>query len=820
MNLRKSFRKVVPENVRKAMGGGKNKKNNEVNVHKKTSLSKQEIIEGIPLDLQEKYGEALRQYKQSKNYKERSLSIQLLKQKHLFNNVTIKLRKKGQITTAMLVYIYKALEKSRNTLYVVTDSPEDKLPINYKNIKYVKPNSLDEVEVLMTSKIIITDGELPAYFNRQENQQVINLVNDFVYDLDEIERPIQKEKVRFQRILLHSSKIVVPVGVDYKKIFERFSIKTLYQGEIVTNFNALSEFNNIQNKNSNFFNIPTPWAIKNYVNQDKYKNIVLVDLTSEKTAKLSVDDLKKYIYTIQSKFHESLVLCRISARYFDYFYKNKGLRDYIIGAQRNIEPFMDQVSVVVSDSAEQLAQFNSSDTYQLTDNYLINFVEKIDYPEKVDQKYFDNKISILLYSGGMFNNGITSSILNLSNKIDYSKYSLTIIEKGTFDSSASENVKKLSTNVNLIQRWGIGAFDDFEQFIHDEINKGSGFQSWMNADKVFEMYQHELKRFLGTDSFDYSIDFGGYTSYYASMILAVNAQQKTIFLHNDMWKDSQRLIDGKYPNRATLLRVFTLYKFFDRLASVSNEVMHENIINLEQFALENKFVTVKNLINEEDIHHKLLTDTISEFVMNKQKYYLDFSEKLISASGVVLHDEIKIAPDDKKFTFIMAGRLSPEKAHKKMMDALRRVLNDGYTDVEVLILGDGPLKDNLIQYRDSYQLQHHVKFVGQVGNPYWYFKNSDSFLMTSDHEGQPMVLLEASVVGMPILATDIPGNRSVLSKTEGGVLVNNNVISLYEGMKKFIDNRHELALSSIDAVKYNKQTMDLFEQTVLPLEDK
>lgn len=826
MRLRKKIRSLLPEKVRKAVRFGRNVKpasQYSVFVSPKIFKIDQDDLKDIPNELHDKYTDRLKKHMESENYRIRRLSVQMMKKSQLHNMMTIKLRKKGQITTGMLVMIFEYLQYQPSMVHVITDSPKEKLPINFEKINYIEPGSLEEVEVLMTSNVVITDGELPAYFNRQTNQEVINLLNDFIYNLDEIHRPLTKEKIRFQRILLHSSKIIVPVGVHYLDLLDKFSIKTLYHGSITSNFDAQIEFNRIDKLNPHFFNIKKPWALKDYFEKKSYNGITLVDLVTDNSNKLSNHDLKKIISQVQNQNSNVRPLVRINAKCFDKFYKDKSLKEYIIGAQKNLEPWFSEVTSVISDSEVNLAQFKNVKKYVINREFneqLIYPIETADYPERIEKKYTDKKISILLYSGGMFNNGITSSVLNLSNKLDYEKYSLTIIEKGNFDDASVKNIEKLSKKVNFVQRWGIGAFDDVEQLLHDEINKGDGFQNWMKSDQVFGMYQHELKRFLGTEKFDFAIDFGGYTSYYASMILAVKSKQKSIFLHNDMWKDAHRWVNSELPNYKTLMRVFTLYPFFDKLASVSQEVMEENKKNLGKFASPQKFITVKNLINEEDIFQKLNVKNLIDINQNKQDYYLNFPNDLKKKTGILLESELKIAPNKEKFTFIMAGRLSPEKAHKKMMDAVFKLVNEGYTEFEVLILGDGPLKESLVEYRNAHQLQYYIKFVGQVSNPYWYYKHSNSFLMTSDYEGQPMVLLEASVIGMPILATNIPGNQAVLSKTNGGVLVKNNVQALYEGMKKFIDNPNKLTLSSMNAISYNKETMQFFEKMVLSAEDK
>lgn len=60
--------------------------------------------------------------------------------------------------------------------------------------------------------------------------------------------------------------------------------------------------------------------------------------------------------------------------------------------------------------------------------------------------------------------------------------------------------------------------------------------------------------------------------------------------------------------------------------------------------------------------------------------------------------------------------------------------------------------------------------------------------MSSNHEGQPMTLLEALVLNKTIVATDIPGNVSVLDN-RGRLIVENNVNGLIDSMEKLSTNQ-------------------------------
>ena len=64
--------------------------------------------------------------------------------------------------------------------------------------------------------------------------------------------------------------------------------------------------------------------------------------------------------------------------------------------------------------------------------------------------FSSNKKIILLYGGGLYNNGITSSLINLSKRIDYSNYELVIIESTYFPSGKQANMQKLDARARVV----------------------------------------------------------------------------------------------------------------------------------------------------------------------------------------------------------------------------------------------------------------------------------------------------------------------------------------------------------------------------------
>ncbi len=119
---------------------------------------------------------------------------------------------------------------------------------------------------------------------------------------------------------------------------------------------------------------------------------------------------------------------------------------------------------------------------------------------------------------------------------------------------------------------------------------------------------------------------------------------------------------------------------------------------------------------------------------------------------------------------IACGRLVPVKDYPTLIKAFAILVKD--TDVKLGILGDGPLKNDLIQLAKEHNVDDKIEFLGFVKNTLPYIKNADVFALTSLSEGFGNVLVEALYCGIPIVSTDCPsGPREILDNGKYGHLV-------------------------------------------------
>jgi glycosyltransferase involved in cell wall biosynthesis len=150
--------------------------------------------------------------------------------------------------------------------------------------------------------------------------------------------------------------------------------------------------------------------------------------------------------------------------------------------------------------------------------------------------------------------------------------------------------------------------------------------------------------------------------------------------------------------------------------------------------------------------------------------YVD--EELFSpnADGKWVRRKLSIPSHEK--VIIYMGRLSYEKGVNVLVKAFSIIQNNVY-NAKLVIVGDGPEKDKLKEDCQKLKIQEKVIFIKPV--PHILVPNflaaSDIVVLPSYSEGHPKFLIEAMIMGKPIVATNVPGINDVVTHFKEAVLV-------------------------------------------------
>jgi len=122
------------------------------------------------------------------------------------------------------------------------------------------------------------------------------------------------------------------------------------------------------------------------------------------------------------------------------------------------------------------------------------------------------------------------------------------------------------------------------------------------------------------------------------------------------------------------------------------------------------------------------------------------------------------------FVWLAVGRFDPQKDYPNMLQAFARVVRER-SDTALLIAGDGPLRKAMESMALDLGISEYVRFLGIRRDVPQLMNAADAYVMSSSWEGMPNVLLEASATGLPIVATDVGGNREIVLEGTTGFLV-------------------------------------------------
>ena len=167
--------------------------------------------------------------------------------------------------------------------------------------------------------------------------------------------------------------------------------------------------------------------------------------------------------------------------------------------------------------------------------------------------------------------------------------------------------------------------------------------------------------------------------------------------------------------------------------------------------------------------------------------------------------EYGIGADEK--VFLCASRFAYDKGHKFLIESLAALADlHGVERLRVLLAGDGPLEADVRALTESFGLSETVRYIGYIKDMKPLFYASDVYVNPSQHEASSFLILEALASGLPVIATDMGGNREIVNERNGcGTLIEYGdtdalcrAIQLYRADGELIAEKKLNALQTIE----------------------
>ncbi|WP_237586513.1 CDP-glycerol glycerophosphotransferase family protein [Actinobacillus pleuropneumoniae] len=718
----------------------------------------------------------------------------------------------GNISCNPYAILSYMLENNYDYTYVVVIKDGTVIPDNLKfnrNIIFIKRGSDAYLRYLCTAKYLINNVSFPYYFIRKEGQVYLNTWHGTPMKTlgKDIKSPFM-DHANVSRNFLQATHIISPNRHTTDVILEQYDVKDLFSGKLAeTGYPRIDLSFNLTDKRRNEIaeklgfsnNKPVVFYAPTWRGTSQSKDFdtskLQYDLRKLKSNKYNlifrghhlVEQLLETInldVTVAPKDIDSnellgfcdLLITDYSSIIYDFLALSKPAISYIYDyeeydAERGLylkptemsgtvcttitdvkKTILEHISSGKSNVSEQdIQKYSYLDDGQATKR-TVEFM--LDKDDSCIYKY-ERRKSDVFFEGPFIPNGISRSFLNLMASIKDSGKNITLLINGSDiaqDQKRLEEFNNLPSNITVLSRVGRTPMTLEELWVRNKFEETYQIYSESFTNTLLKVYKREVRRLLGNSSFDNAIHFEGYSLFWVLLFSQINAKKHIIYQHNDKYKEWK----GRFPY---LEGVFNSYVFFDQIVSVSEKTMENNILNLsKEFNIpEIKFTFCNNPINIQQI--------------------LSSAEE-----NIEMESEFTLFNGQK---FINIGRMSHEKDQLKLIEAFYEA-KKAHVNIRLFILGDGVLKQDLINKIKDLSLEDSVYLLGQKKNPFPYLKQADVFILSSNHEGQPMVLLESLTLGTPIIATDIVGNRSILGENYG-TLVENNKDGLVQGINAYME---------------------------------
>lgn len=397
----------------------------------------------------------------------------------------------------------------------------------------------------------------------------------------------------------------------------------------------------------------------------------------------------------------------------------------------------------------------------------------------------NGKENILIYPGGLGENGITRSFYNLLASIDLEKRNYFVCFREKYMKDMLPAIEALPPEMGIVGWAGDTPMTIAETMAYVLRFKAKAAPGIL--DRVMDrIYIRESGRRFQLIPIDRCIQFAGYEKEMIRIFRYFKGH-RVIYVHNDM------VAEAKKKGNQDWLVLRDAYRNYDKVAAVAEGIVAPTV---EISGRSDNIAVVPNCQNFQSV-----------LVRAEEEVCLDeWTDSTVSEERLC---EILNKPGEK---FLNIGRYSPEKGHQMLIDAFSRYWERHPDSWLIIIGGEGSCYEETRQYVQQVAAKDHIILIKSMGNPMPVMKRCDVFVLSSLYEGLPMVFFEADMLKLPIISTDIPGPREFM-KQYNGYLTSPDSEGLYRGMNDFHEGK--VRTLGIDFGEYNKDAANAFEDLYL-----
>lgn len=187
-------------------------------------------------------------------------------------------------------------------------------------------------------------------------------------------------------------------------------------------------------------------------------------------------------------------------------------------------------------------------------------------------------------------------------------------------------------------------------------------------------------------------------------------------------------------------------------------------------------------------------------------------ENILRAGNEKCREAEMLFKDKNTLNIVSVGRISKQKAFERIIEVVPKLSRK----VNWVIIGDGEDYNLLVSKVKDLKLDKVIHFIGSRKNPFSYVKNADVYVLTSLYESQPMVIMEALTLGIPVISTNFASATEMLSGVKYGMICENSSSGILNAIEEITTERlKEMKAATQEFIYDNdyiiRQIMELIE---------
>lgn len=319
----------------------------------------------------------------------------------------------------------------------------------------------------------------------------------------------------------------------------------------------------------------------------------------------------------------------------------------------------------------------------------------------------------------------------------------------------------------------------------------------------------------------YSIFDGNAELPFKKEIKVIEGRKDYRYLDSQGWRHIHEIIKDFKPDLVQANAADTLkYTVFSKkIFGWVQPIVYRNA-SVSSFYIDNFF---SKQINNAFLQNISLIISVSKFSKRDLNRLFPFTvtNSEVIPIGVVTDDykNLESPYSENGKNILHVGSFTKEKNHSKLLKIFKICLERN-NNLKLHLLGDGPLRNEIINEINQLQINDKVVLYGEVKFPQNYIKYADVLVLPSLIEGLPGIVLEAMFCKTPVIASDVGGISEILNEETGFIIKDNETSSfvevLLEILEKFPTSKvtcaHKMVLENYSIKDISKKFIDKYQR--------